>query len=106
MRSATTSYKSTFIRFFQLSEKEEFMLTDWCAVLFAADNLLQQRAELYEMAIITALRKCEKTGKQTEHVCFQLAAASFSIKKVANRPFESCSRGRRPMTPRSAPGYS
>ena len=76
------------------------MLTDSCALLFVADNLLQQRAELYENAIMTAMRKCEHTSKQIEHICFQLAAASFSIKCVADRTLESSSSGRQPMSPR------
>ena len=48
------------MRAFQLSEKDLFMLSDSSALLVPADNLLQQRAELYENALITAMRKLKK----------------------------------------------
>ena len=40
------------------------MLSDICALLVPADNLLQQPAELYENALITALRKLKNRNNK------------------------------------------
>ena len=53
------------------------MLSDICALLVPADNLLQQRAELYENALITAMRKSKN------EIAKQIISKTFSRRQTA-----------------------